>query len=133
MQSSCSRAANPVKGEILPIHNEGRTRAMIIDKGTLGFLETLNRDSSMRGELAGALTGAGNPMDRVFEFATSKGFAVDRKGLEAAHRILMENSELGDSELDKVAGGFNPQPDPPGRTALADITTNFDQQFLAGW
>jgi len=106
---------------------------MSIDKATLSFLETLNQDAPMRSELEAALAGAASPMDQVFDFARAKGFAVDRQGLEAAHRILTSNAELGDTDLEKVAGGFNPQPDPPGRTDLSSISTSFDQQFLASW
>ena len=106
---------------------------MSIDKATLSFLETLNRDAPMRSELQAELAGAASPMDKVFDFARKKGFAVDRQGLEAAHQALTANSELGDADLAKVAGGFNPQPDPPGRTDLANISNNFDQKLLAGW
>ena len=106
---------------------------MSIDKATVSFLETLNRDAAMRSELEAAIAGVATPMDKVCDFARSKGFAVDRQGLEAAHRILTSNAEIGDGDLDKVAGGFNPQPDPPGRTDLSSISTNLDKQFLAGW
>jgi hypothetical protein len=105
---------------------------MSIDKATLSFLETLNQ-AALRCELQGALAGAATPMDTVFDFARSKGFAVDRQGLEAAHRVLTTPPELGDSELEKVAGGFNPQPEPPGRTALASYSISLEQELLSGW
>ena len=36
---------------------------------------------------------------------------------EFARKLPESASDLSEKELGEVAGGFNPQPDPPGRTA----------------
>ena len=92
---------------------------MTIDAGSIEFLEKLNEDVSLQSELASVLEGAQDKTGAVVSFAASKGIQVDRDGFDAARATIagaLEGSEaLGEAELESVAGGFNPQPEPPAK------------------
>jgi predicted ribosomally synthesized peptide with nif11-like leader len=90
---------------------------MSIDRTTLNFLETLNRDRAMQDRMASALDGADDALQAAVAFANGEGFAVTAESLDAAKQALNESARLDESELEKVAGGFNPQPEPPARTS----------------
>ena len=94
---------------------------MTIDRATLSFLETLNQHAAMQEELENALARAEDPLQTVIAFASDKGFEVTAQGLNAAKSALAAASGLSDGELDAVAGGFNPQPEPPERTSPGDV------------
>jgi hypothetical protein len=57
------------------------------------------------------LAGASDRKGRLIELLRTEGLPVDSGEVE---RALAQTRELGDQELEGVAGGFNPQPDPPG-------------------
>jgi hypothetical protein len=106
---------------------------MSIDRITLDFLEALNQDPAMQEALDTAVEGAADPVRCAVEFARSQGFAVNAEALTAAKQVL--DAALDDTALDAVAGGFNPQPDPPGRTSMAD-KLNLSARFksnLVNW
>jgi hypothetical protein len=44
--------------------------------------------------------------------------------------VTTKAREMDERELDKVAGGFNPQPDPPGRQLLQQQSINPASQGL---
>jgi predicted ribosomally synthesized peptide with nif11-like leader len=94
---------------------------MSIDRTTLNFLETLNRDPGMQKRMNAALAGAADPLQAAVAFAIGEGFAVTAESLDAAKKALDSNA-LSDSELESVAGGFNPQPEPPARTTSQQVT-----------
>lgn len=95
---------------------------MDIDEKTRSFLEALNRDSVMRERMKAAMDGAADPRAAAVAFAVAEGFAVTPESLEAAKQTLEASAALSDIELEEVAGGFNPQPEPPARTSPTDTT-----------
>ena len=92
---------------------------MTLDSATLGFLERLNSDARMQTELQAVLEGVEDRTGTIVAWATSRGFALDRRGFEEAKKILAfalkDPGTLTERDLDSVAGGFNPQPEPPAR------------------
>jgi len=91
---------------------------MQVDATTLGFLEKLNADASLQAELQAALEGTTDRTAAILTVAASKGYAIDRKSFEMARTMLAaavrDSGTLDESELEAVAGGLNPQPEPPG-------------------
>jgi predicted ribosomally synthesized peptide with nif11-like leader len=110
---------------------------MAIDSGTIAFLERLNEDDSVRSELAAALAGAQDKTGAAVAFAGSKGFKIDRTGFDEARAALIgavkAREALSDKDLNAVAGGFNPQPDPPGRVSYLLTKIRFDPRVFFGW
>jgi len=88
---------------------------------TRSFLETLNRDSAMQERMNAVMDGAADPRAAAVAFAVAEGFEVTAKSLDAAKQTL-EAEGLSDTELEDVAGGFNPQPEPPALTKPTDTT-----------
>ncbi|MCP5149147.1 MAG: Nif11-like leader peptide family natural product precursor [Ectothiorhodospiraceae bacterium] len=86
---------------------------MSIDRGTLGFLEALHRDPALLADLDAAIERADDPRQATIEFASRNGFDATADGLDAAKAAVAAAAELSDEELETVAGGFNPQPEPP--------------------
>lgn len=90
---------------------------MTVDTTTLGFLDKLNTDAEMQADLQTALEGAADRTGAIVAWATSRGFAINREGLDEVRRLLAAGTDelgaLDESELEEVAGGFNPQPEPP--------------------
>ena len=110
---------------------------MNIDTGSIQFLEKLNQDASLQSELEAALAAAEDKTGAVVAFAASKGFAVDRDGFDAARAALAGATQgsgaLDDSQLDEVAGGFSPKPEPPGRIADLAGQMRFDARKILSW
>lgn len=104
---------------------------MSIDSKTLSFLEALNRDVTMQEDLGRALAGATNRLDATVAFAADRGFQASAAGLDEARRAFVRSTELGDAELDAVAGGFNPQPEPP--RDLSRLSGKLFGSKLLGW
>jgi predicted ribosomally synthesized peptide with nif11-like leader len=98
--------------------NEGDA-IMSIDRSTLDFLETLNQDTAMQEALDNAIDEGSDALRSAVEFARSRGFEVNSDGLSEAKRLL--ESEMNDADLDGIAGGFNPQPEPPARTSGGNL------------
>ena len=90
---------------------------MSIDPTTLRFFETLNADASMQKELEAALEGTKDRNATIVEWAAARGYKFSRSSLESAQGMLAaalhDQGALEDSELEAVAGGLNPQPEPP--------------------
>ena len=90
---------------------------MSVDATTLGFLEKLNTDAEMQADLGATLQGAEDRTATIVSWAISRGYSIDREGLDEALKVLAaairNTDQLDDSELEAVAGGFNPQPEPP--------------------
>lgn len=106
---------------------------MSIDRATLSFLETLNRDTSMQQDLDTALEGAADPFAALMQFARARGFEVTSGGLNAAKEALSAASEMSEADLGAVSGGFNPQPEPPARISPGDIASlagRFNRKLL---
>lgn len=110
---------------------------MSIDIGTVEFLEKLNQDMALQEELRAALDGVEDKTGAVMALAATKGFEIDREGFDAARVALSEavrsSAPLEDSALEAVAGGFNPQPDPPGRIANLAQHIQFNADILLRW
>jgi len=90
---------------------------MAFDPGTIRFLEMLNQDIALQDEVETALQGAADKTGAVIALAKSKGYTVERASFEQARAVLnavQGSGALDDRQLDKVTGGFNPQPEPPG-------------------
>jgi predicted ribosomally synthesized peptide with nif11-like leader len=66
------------------------------------FLDRVAKDDALRRELAGMATGTPGamPVEVLARFAAERGFAV------TADDVRSHSSELSDSELEGVAGGF---------------------------
>ena len=78
-------------------------------------LKRFSSDPSLFRQIESELSTASDPIARFMELAREQGMAIDSGELE---RVLASHSrELDDRALDQVSGGFNPQPDPPGRIA----------------
>jgi predicted ribosomally synthesized peptide with nif11-like leader len=74
------------------------------------FLVSLAGDPKLKAELDAQLDSAPDPVGSFVQFAGRKGQTFTPQDLGAA--LSMKN-ELGDKELERVAGGLNPQPLPP--------------------
>lgn len=110
---------------------------MNIDTGTIEFLEKLNEDSSLQSELEAALAGADDKTGAVIALAASKGIEVNRGGFDTARAALIgataDSGAMNETELASVAGGFNPQPEPPARVSRIATGIRFDARTLLGW
>jgi hypothetical protein len=89
-------------------------------------LEAFTRDPKTWEAVQKELSSSENPRKRFEELVRQKGLSVDGKELDAA--LARAQGEMNENDLDRVAGGFNPQPDPPGRASL--LQTN--QSVLIG-
>jgi len=71
-------------------------------EGFRSFLDRVSKDDALRRELAGMATGTPGamPVGVLARFAADRGFAV------TADDVRSHSSELSDSELEGVAGGF---------------------------
>ncbi len=80
-----------------------------------GFIKKLNTDTAMQQKLQRL----GNvDSDAMVRFAAGEGFTFTASDLSQSLKAYAE--ELDESSLEHVAGGFNPQPEPPG-----DFMTNY--------
>jgi predicted ribosomally synthesized peptide with nif11-like leader len=108
----------------------------MIDDGTIAFLEKANEDTALQAEIEAAVNGATDKTGAVVALAASKGFTIDREGFDEARRALAraatESGALSERELEGVAGGFNPQPEPPARVTSALQKIQY-QSLLFGW
>lgn len=68
-------------------------------------IDRLQADAKTNEELKKALTEAGNDVDKVVAVATSKGYDFTADELKAAIEAAKGDKELGEEDLDKVAGG----------------------------
>jgi predicted ribosomally synthesized peptide with nif11-like leader len=57
----------------------------------------------------------GQDVASLVKIAAESGFVFTAEEYQAT--IVDQSAELSLEQLDNVAGGFNPQPDPPGRRA----------------
>ena len=87
------------------------------------FLARLSVDDTYRAEVEKSVEGEDDTLAGVTRRAALDGYAFTAGELESAMSDAM-SGELGDSELDQVAGGFNPQPTPPPKEALGDLMRN---------
>jgi hypothetical protein len=75
-------------------------------------LEALSRDPGTWESVKTELESARNPRVRFVEVARERGLQVDEVELDGL--LARAAGELNEADLESVAGGFNPQPDPPG-------------------
>ena len=87
------------------------------------FLEKLKIDDAMQKRMEAAMDDAANPLHAAVAFAIAEGFFVTADSLDAARENLGMNGMLSDSEMELVSAGFDPQPEPPGRTSPSSKTT----------
>jgi hypothetical protein len=88
--------------------------------------QKLSRDPAAWSRVQSELAQAKDPRARLIELAKEHGMTVEAKALDQA--VLAASRELNESELESVAGGFNPQPDPP---ALYDkMSSQLGQQKI---
>jgi hypothetical protein len=110
---------------------------MTVDSATLSFLEKLDQDASMQSELEGALEGAQDKTGVVIALAAKKGYRIDRVSLDAARAALKGASRgsgaMDERELEAVAGGFNPQPEPPALTGMVQRIRPATKSLLTSW
>ena len=85
------------------------------------FLATLAANANLRSELDAQIHSAADKVDAFVAFAARKGHQFAPADLAAA---LAAQAEMSEEQLDRIAGGFNPQPDPPG-AQLEEVTTNY--------
>ena len=83
------------------------------------FVQEVSTDRALERRCDAALAGGTDKQAALIAFAASEGYTFDREELAA---IVATRSSLSEGALDKVAGGFNPQPEPPGRFALSQST-----------
>ena len=74
--------------------------------------QKLSKDPAVWARVQTELAQAKDPKARLIELAREQGMSVDASALDRA--VLAAGGELNENQLESVAGGFNPQPDPPG-------------------
>jgi predicted ribosomally synthesized peptide with nif11-like leader len=90
-------------------------------EAAVAFLATIAANANLRSELDAHLHGARDQVDAFVEFAARKGHQFAPADLAAA---LAAQAEMSEEQLDRIAGGFNPQPDPPG-SQLDQVVTDY--------
>ena len=85
------------------------------------FLATLAANANLRAELDAHIHGAADKVDAFVAFAVRKGHQFAAADLAAA---LAAQAEMSEEQLDRIAGGFNPQPDPPG-SQIDEVASNY--------
>jgi predicted ribosomally synthesized peptide with nif11-like leader len=76
------------------------------------FVHDVSADPSLERSFEAALASSADKQAAMIAFAAGAGYSFDRK--ELAAMVAIERG-LSDEALDQVSGGFNPQPEPPGR------------------
>jgi len=79
-------------------------------EAAVAFLATVAADANLRNELDACLEGATDEVGAFIELAAQKGHSFAPADLAEA---LRPEGYVDEEELDRVAGGLNPQPDPP--------------------
>ena len=74
--------------------------------------QKLAQDPTVWARVQAELAKADDPKVRLIELAREQGMNLDAGAVDKA--VLAAGSELDENQLESVAGGFNPQPDPPG-------------------
>jgi hypothetical protein len=87
--------------------------------------QKLSRDPAVWARVQTELAQARDPKARLIELAREQGMTVDASALDQA--VAAAGGELNENQLESVAGGFNPQPDPPGA-----IYSKVESQILIG-
>ncbi len=78
------------------------------------FLEALDRNEGLRREWQSAMGAA--VQDAMLRFAARHGHTLTQEDLSAA--LEEREHALSDADLERVAGGLNPQPEPPAINTL---------------
>lgn len=111
---------------------------MSINRETLNFLEALDQDAGMQADLEAALAHHRPPIPTIVTFAAEAGFKIDAADIEAVRQLLdtaanADDVELDEAGLDAIAGGFNPQPEPPARISSGNsaiLNRSFIHRFF---
>jgi hypothetical protein len=74
--------------------------------------QKLSQDPATWSRVQSELAQAKDPKARLIELAREQGMTIDASAVDRA--VAAARGELNENELEAVAGGFNPQPDPPG-------------------
>jgi len=74
--------------------------------------QKLSKDPAVWARVQTELAQAKDPKARLIELAREQGMTIDTSALDRA--VAAAGGELNENQLESVAGGFNPQPDPPG-------------------
>ena len=77
--------------------------------------QKLSKDPAGWTRVKSELAQAKDPRERLIELAREQGMTIDTTAVDQG--VLAAGRELNENELESVAGGFNPQPDPPGALA----------------
>ena len=78
------------------------------------FVQRVNEDTALQKKLE--KTGKSG-VEEMVKFAAGEGYRFSAEELVQAITPTATEGELDESALEQVAGGFNPQPDPPGFAA----------------
>ena len=84
------------------------------------FLERLNADDGYRADVEQSVEGGDGTLASVTGRAARDGYEFTVGELETVMSRATA-AALDDSELDRISGGFNPQPTPPAMQSPADV------------
>jgi hypothetical protein len=79
------------------------------------FMDRIEGDPTFAARVDEALGARDDKRQALIDFASAEGFALPSLGRDA----------LGDDELEQVAGGFNPQPEPPPQLGFQRFANYF--------
>lgn len=79
------------------------------------FMDKIEGDPAFAARLDQALDAHDDRRQALIDFASAEGFALPP----------LDGDALGDAELEQVAGGFNPQPEPPPHLGFARFANYF--------
>ena len=83
--------------------------------------QKLSKDPVLWARVQSDLARAKDPKARLIELAREQGITLDASSVDQA--VAAATRELDEKELESVAGGFNPQPDPPGVYSKIEYNT----------
>jgi len=86
-------------------------------ESALRFMEKVSSDPEMQKRMQAVVDNAVNPLHAAVAFAIGEGFPVTAESLDAAREQL--TGGLSDRELELVSAGFDPQPEPPGKSNIS--------------
>ena len=86
------------------------------EQSAVEFLRKVSEDEVFGGKLHAAVEGEPDQHAAIAEFGREHGHdftAAELSSVLALHREAQ--AQLSDEELEQISGGFQPQPEPPGR------------------
>jgi predicted ribosomally synthesized peptide with nif11-like leader len=83
------------------------------------FMDKVEGDAAFATSLEQALEGRNDKEQALIEFASAAGFELPRDG-----------AAMSDDDLEQVAGGFNPQPEPPALFGSSRLRSYFSSKGI---